>query len=224
MMLLVIKISHHMKRSYIYLPLLLVLISCGGKNKKVQDSDSSVTHEVAPATSYVTPEESVPDSTVSEFMSDDLKRFYLRGPVKAVNPKDYAAFVSALTSQLKFDNVGKLTSTLSDLVDNEMKINDDGVIAYTSTRESDGTTFELEFTKWDENLNPIAGKYKSDGPQEIWEVLFTIRYNKFDSKGNWLSRTFKGESSTSQMDAEGNYMSPEKEPYELTETRTINYW
>ncbi len=213
-----------MKRCFIYIPLLLLLISCGGNKNDANKADSLETKEAVPTLEYVTTDEVLPDTAVLEFMSEDLKRFYLRGPVKAVNPKDYSAFVSALTSQLKFDNVGKLTSTLSDMVDNEMKTNDEGFITFTSTRESDGTIFELEFTKWDENLNPVAGKYKSDGPQEVWEVLFTIVYNKFDSKGNWLSRTFKGESSTSQLDAEGNYMRPEKESYELTETRTINYW
>ena len=48
-------------------------------------------------------------------------------------------------------------------------------------------------------MNPVSGKYKSDGPDEIWEVEFTIAYTNFDHEQNWTQRTFKGESVSRYM-------------------------
>ena len=219
-----------MKRTTIiqsFILFFVIISSCGTNNTQYTDSDSTLVVDSTSLhsdSSNVSVEDVATDTIDSIFKSKDLKKFYLRGNVKMVTPIDYAPFVSAVTHILKYDTEGNLISEFSDLTDNKLKLNENDQISYTSCRESDGTTFELEFYEWDENLNPVAGKYKADSSQEIWEVTFAILYNNFDSKGNWLSRTFKGKSTSSQMDINGDIASRDDETFELTETRKINYW
>lgn len=207
-----------------FIPLTIVILtSCGGKKESASVADSTSEPDSFAEMIIKTEADSIPVDSIPLFMSSDLHQFSLKGTVKEVAPQDYASFVSCVTGRLNFDNNGKLTSEFSDLIDNRIELNTDSIICKTFARESDGTTFTLVFTQWDDDSNPVAGKYTSDGPAEIWEVNFTISYDKFDSKGNWLARTFKGESVTRSALDEGGYGDPQKEKYSQTETRRISY-
>lgn len=213
-----------MKANRTLIPLaILLLASCGGKKAATSETDSLQEDNSLSEMIIHHETDTIPSDSLPDFLSSDLHKFSLKGPVKEVAPQDYASFVSCVTGRLNFDKEGNLTSSFSDLTDNHIDLSPDSLVSKTYARESDGTTFVLQFSEWDENSNPVAGKYISDGPAEIWEVNFTISYDKFDPKGNWLARTFKGESITRSATDDGEYGDPQKEKYTQTETRRISY-
>lgn len=200
---------------------LSILSACGGSKTDGATADSSAPADSVSPTALA---DTVPADTVPLYLSDDLRRFNLHGAVKSVTTKDYSRFVTCLSGPLNFDAEGRLTSTFSDFLDNEISYSRDGFIDETECRESDGTTFELEFTNFDEAGNPISGKYESEGPDQEWKVTFTIVYTDFDRENNWTRRSFKGEATTRVMTASGDYGRPQREPFAATESRVIVYY
>lgn len=211
-----------MKNKYtIILLSAVVMASCSGKTKSEKGDTPIVedTVEIAMDTVADAATDSVP-----EYYSEDLKKFGLHGRVKTVKTNDYASFVTCLSETLEFNEEGVLTTQFTNFTDNVISCNSDGFIDVTSCRESDGTTFNLEFTNFNEMGNPVAGKYESEGPAGIWEATFNITYDQFDKEGNWLKRTFKGETAAQDINEEGNYGREQKDNLSVTETRTITYY
>lgn len=212
-----------MKSNYFFIPVaLLITASCGGNKNtgdSVSDSIIADTGKVAAFADTVAETDSL-----SEYLSDDLHKFNLRGNVRKVQTRDYPGFVTCLSGPLDFDKDGKLLSSFSDLTDNSFKTDEAGFITKTYSRESDGTTFNLSFSEFDEDENPIAGKYVSDGPEGIWEVSFTIEYLASDRNGNWTSRRYKGKAVSKGYTDEGEEKAPVTEAFANTENRTITYW
>lgn len=213
-----------MKTRILALPIIALLtVACGNKNSNTETDSTSATLSDSVQVETMVQDSIAPD-TIATYLSDDLKKFGLHGKVKSVKTKEYSSFVSCLSGPLAFNEEGVLTSNFSDYTDNEISYNHDGFIDETECRESDGTTFELEFTNFDTDGNPVSGKYKSVGPEEIWEVTFTITYLEFDKENNWTKRTFKGDSTSRTMNDAGDYGRPQTEPFTATESRTITYY
>lgn len=199
------------------------MVSCAGGNKK-NSEDSAVATMADTMTTSIIEADTVPTDTLGGYFSDDLRKFGLLGKVKAVTTVDYSPFVTCLSGPLSFDTEGILISKFNELLDNETGCNPEGFIDETECRESDGTVFELEYTNFDSEWNPIAGKYRSEGPDQLWEVEFTIEYLDFDSERNWLKRSFKGESTTRNMNSDGEYGREQKEIFTAAESRKITYY
>ncbi len=201
----------------------ILLTACGSKQTNVNSDSIGIQVNESDSVEITVNDSDVYDS-IPAYYSDDLKKFGLHGKVKSVKTKDYSSFVTCLAGPLTFNEQGELTTKFTDLTDNETACNPDGFINETKCRESDGTTFELELTNFDIAGNPIAGKYESEGPEEIWKVTFSITYLDFDRENNWTKRVIKGEASTQSMNEDGDYGRPQKEAFEATETRTIAYY
>jgi len=212
-----------MKLRYYLIPFAAALTACGGNNAD-KESDSTILNASDSVSADIPTELAETIDTIPAYYSDDLKKFGLHGRVKSVKTKDYPSFVTCLSGPLAFDEVGKLTSSFSEFTDNKISCNDNGFIDETDCRESDGTTFELEFTSFDSNGNPVKGEYKTEGPDGLWEVDFTITYLDFDRENNWTKRSFEGKSSTSVLKETGDYSREQTEPFSATESRTIVYW
>lgn len=215
-----------MKTRILTFPIVALLAAaCGSKGGNTEaDSASASSSDSIQVETTATLPDSIAGDTIAAYLSDDLKKFGLHGKVKSVKTKEYSSFVSCLSGPLAFNEEGVLTSNFSDYTDNEISYDPDGFIDETECRESDGTTFELEFTNFDTEGNPVSGKYKSEGPEEIWEVTFTITYLEFDKENNWTKRTFKGDSTSRTMNDSGDYGRPQTEPFTATESRTIIYY
>lgn len=214
-----------MRKNLLTIPVSAILmISCGGKGTNENHDSTTMTDTDTVLIEPIANENHVDTGSMPTYYSEDLKRFGLNGKVKTVKTNNYSPFVSCLASPLTFNEEGVLTSLFSEFTDNEINYNSDGFIDKTRCRESDGTTFELKFIDFDTDMNPVSGKYKSDGPDEIWEVQFTITYTNFDHERNWTQRTFKGESVSRYVNEDGEYTNPQKEAFEASETRTIVYY
>ena len=200
-----------------------LIVSCGGKGKEVRDDSAcgSASDTVLPVNIEI---EDTPADSIPPYNSDDLRKFGLRGKVKTVRTKEYSPFVTCISGPLQFNEDGSLSSRIDELTANRMVFNDNGIFNGTECRESDGTVFRLALTDYVPEGNPVSGTYTSDGPDEIWEVEFSISYLKFDKEGNWTERLFKGTSSTRQMKDNGEYSAPTKENFEKSETRAIIYY
>ncbi len=213
-----------MKTRILAFPIVALLAAaCGSKGGNTETDSTSTTLSDSVQVETMVQDSIAPD-TIATYLSDDLKKFGLHGKVKSVKTKEYSSFVSCLSGPLAFNEEGVLTSNFSDYTDNEISYNPDGFIDETECRESDGTSFELEFTNFDTEGNPVSGKYKSEGPEEIWEVTFTITYLEFDKENNWTKRTFKGDSTSRTMNDTGDYGRPQTETFTATEYRTITYY
>lgn len=206
---------------YLIIPSAFFLAACSGANKSEQKDTATIGDTIEILTQEET--EATQDS-VPAYLSEDLQRFGLHGQVKSVKTKDYASFVTCLSETLNFNEEGVLTTAFTNYTDNETSINANGFIDATSCRESDGTTFEFTYTNFDEAGNPISGEYVSEGPDGRWKANFSIVYEQFDRENNWVKRIFKGESSSTQMDANGDYGREDKENFSVTETRVITYY
>ncbi len=206
------------------MPMAAVLITaCSGK-KSDAGNDSVIVYDSDLRPVEITVPDSIAADTVQAYLSEDLKKFGLHGKVRSVKTKDYSSFVTCLSGPLDFNENGILTSTFTELPDNEISCNSEGLIDKTECHESDGTTFEFEFTGFDTDGNPISGKYKSEGSGELWVVTFIVSYLDFDREMNWTKRTFKGKSVTWTMNADGKYGRPQNESFEATESRVISYY
>lgn len=210
-----------MKHKYIYISLAILMSACSGVSKSEQN-DSNAAEETA--SEQLVSGTTAEVDTTAIYRSEDLNKFGLRGPVKSVRTTDYASFVTCLSETLNFNEQGELTTQFNNFIDNVTSCNGNGVIDMTSCRESDGTTFNLEFTNFDVLGNPISGTYKSDGPDGMWSATFTITYDKFDRESNWLTRTFKGETVSQIINDEGNYGREERDNLTVTESRVITYY
>lgn len=211
-----------MKLQYLILPTIMVfLAACGGKKNSTPVVDTPFTSDTTlpPVDTTAVDADSIP-----EYYSADLRKFGLHGMVKSVRTRDYGNFVTCLSGPLSFSPDGVLLSKFPDLLDNEISENLKGFIDETECHEADGTSFELEFTNWDEENNPISGKYTSDGPDSVWEVTFTITYLQYDRENNWIARHIKGEAVTRDKNSSGEIVSSQSEPFSSTETRSISYY
>lgn len=214
-----------MKTRILAFPIVALLAAaCGTKGGNTETDSTSASSDSIQIEAIATLLDSIAADTIAPYLSDDLKKFGLHGKVKSVKTKEYSSFVSCLSGPLTFNEEGLLTSNFSDYTDNEISCTPDGFIDETECRESDGTTFELEFTNFDTDGNPISGKYKSEGPEELWEATFTITYLDFDKENNWTKRSFKGDSTSRTMTDTGDYGRPQTEPFTATESRTITYY
>lgn len=197
----------------------MALVACSGNKNTGEAADSAVdtSMEIAAVDTVAT--------DTAAYLSDDLKMFSLHGNVKEVRTIDYPSFPTSMSANLAFDDKGTLTSNFSDYTDNKFRLNEDGFIRESSFRESDGTTYEVKYTQWNEENFPVAGEYRTEMPDYKGRMNFTITYDKIDSAGNWLIRTYRGEMTGQDYDFDAErFNDPVKEKITVTERRRIAYY
>ena len=93
----------------------------------------------------------------------------------------------------------------------------------THCRESDGTEFDLKFTKWDADDLPVAGTYADEGPGLESSYTLTLAYGRKDSHGNWLDCkvTYKGKD-RELNDQDGWDTTPSSGTFTIV--RKLTYW
>lgn len=211
-----------MKRLYSILGAALtaiVAVSCSGNKNQGNDMADSVQDTI---TSGAT--QAVAEVDSLDYLSDDLKMFGLHGDVKEVRTIDYPSFPTSMSANLAFDDKGTLTSNFNDYTDNKFRLNENGFIREASFRESDGTTYSVRYTEWNEENLPVAGIYLTEMPDYKGQMNFSITYDKFDSAHNWLSRTYHGDMVGQDFDFDADrYADPVKEKVNFTERRRLSY-
>lgn len=214
-----------MKTRFHICALAFFLCACTGENKQVKtgSNDTSDIRQVAGTSLSPETPGQVTDS-ITQYHSEDLRKFGLRGRVKSVRTQDYSSFVTCLSGPLSFDEDGVMTNTFTDFLDNTISYNAEGYVDKTECRESDGTSFSLEFTGYDSEGRPLSGIYKTMAPDGEWKVNFSITYTDIDKEGNWIGRQFEGESATRTMKADGSLGREQKETFSSKETRVIAYY
>lgn len=159
------------------------------------------------------------------YLSDDLRQFSLLGPVKSVSTETKGNFyiITCLNEKLTFTREGKLTTKFGEYTDNKLSHNPDGLVSATHCRESDGTEFDLKFTKWDADDLPVAGTYTDEGPGLESSYTLTLAYGRKDSHGNWLDCkvTYKG-SDREINDQDGWDTTPSSGTFTIV--RKLTYW
>lgn len=159
------------------------------------------------------------------YLSDDLRQFSLLGPVKSVATETKGNFyvITCLNEKLTFSREGKLSTRFGEYTDNKISHNADGLVSATHCRESDGTEFDLKFTKWDADGLPLSGTYTDEGPGLEASYTLTFAYGKKDGHGNWLDckATYKGKA-RELNDQDGWDTTPYSGTFTIV--RKIAYW
>ena len=216
-----------MKKSSTFILALALLASCAGNsNKETTDSTQPTQDSVTEAADAVTAQEEP-----AAYLSSDLKQFNLHGQVKRVTDvqtsgsNDDAPGLMVFTdTELLFNKEGKLTSTFENWIYPKFTLNDEGFIKTTYSRESDGLEYNLKFTEWDENNNPTAGTYESEGGgyEESYKLTFT--YPEYDNYGNWTVRLIKYNGKHGEYPDMADEMVYKNGNGTMTQSRKITYW
>lgn len=197
------------------------LVSCSG-NKSNRDGDSAgKAADTTVQTDTAAAVEAEETTTVSEFMSDDLKAQGLRGQVKKVTPKTYSPdeFLDAYCAELTFNDKGKNTTQFFD--DYSGKRNADGIDTKMYTRYgTDGTQADIEYLELNEYGHPLKAKYDLDGPIDGINGTLTFSDYKYDEHQNWISRKVSAAYKFTELETDA--VSNRTKTW--TETRTITYY
>lgn len=193
--------------------LFAMLASCSGKQSQKTDSLSDTIQIAMDSASEEARDSIAPEAT--DFVSDDLKALAIRGNVKerAEVKHKMPATYPAPVGKLSFSPEGKLTGKLTYAGTK----NADGYYTVFSLRESDGTTWRMEYTSLDANGFPLKATIKEEGPMSDIESTLTYSDYKTDDKGNWTSRKVKAHV------VEINIDNDEEFPSDHTWTETTSY-
>lgn len=196
---------------------LFSLMACSSNNSTGSKGDSVVADSAIADTAV---SESAPEAAkIPTHLSDDLKKFGLKGHVSKVSHEFKGSWVPGLVDDdLTFDAEGKLTSKTPDLT---LKTNSDGFInkVVDSMGSSDGSTATSTFVKLNEDGWPTTVKSEYDGPDSNGYANFTITYPEIDDHGNWTKCVIKGTQVFVNIDTDDEF----EEPLNVTLVRNISY-
>lgn len=161
-----------------------LLVGCAGKDKTETLPIDSV--DIAPVVAQA-PEDPEPPDTTDGYFSADLKALRIKGNVaERSNVRNEAEIVyPEPVMSLEFDSVGTLQSSLMGLYP---KVDADGFNYQYSMNESDGTSWIMTYTEFNEEGFPIRAEIEEDGPQG--QALCKLEYYSYiyDRHGNWTIR------------------------------------
>lgn len=160
-----------------------VLNSCGPKKGQTELTEETVS---ADTISQDTVQEK--EDSTKIYYSDDLKSFGIRGDViERSQMRHGAEMVYPIpTMELTFDSIGNFTGSLQGLYP---KQNEEGINYSYSMNYEDGTSWELNYTEWNENNFPVKAEILESGPQGVAKSEITYYGYEYDREGNWVMRS-----------------------------------
>lgn len=199
----------------------IILAACSNENANT-NADSVESASLDASTDSASVDTIAVDAAIPDFMSDDLKAYAFRGPVKKVvlamrSPDD---FEQPYPGEMTFSQKGKNTTMFYDGM--EESRNPEGIIEKLSIAYgTDGTWTHLKIHNLNEYGHPLKASYEYEGPgvNQVKGIFYFSDY-VYDSHQNWISRKVKADYKLTDFETEAS----RNKKATWTETRRITYY